>query len=51
MPSPVTSKGQVTIPKNIRDWLKIRPNDRGDFAKERLRAKAAVGRRVREETA
>ncbi len=81
MPSPVTSKGQVTIPKSIRDWLKIRPNDRvdfvregdrvllvpvktlkelrgavpakgkGDFAKERMRAKAAVARRVREETA
>ncbi len=81
MPSSVTSKGQVTIPKNIRDWLKIRPNDRvdfvregdrvvlvpvktlkelrgavpargtGDFAKERRRAKAAVARRVRGETA
>lgn len=80
MPSSVTSKGQVTIPKTIRDWLNIRPNDRVefvregnrvilvpvrtlkdlrgavpargriDFPEERRRAKAAVARRVREET-
>jgi AbrB family looped-hinge helix DNA binding protein len=80
MPSSVTSKGQVTIPKTIRDWLNIRTNDRVefvregnrvilvpvrtlkdlrgavparrkiDFPEERRRAKAAVARRVREET-
>ena len=27
----VTTKGQVTIPKKIRDFLKIRPNDQIDF--------------------
>ena len=27
----VTSKGQVTIPKAIRDFLHIQPNDRVDF--------------------
>jgi len=27
----VTSKGQVTIPKDIRDRLKIRSNDKVDF--------------------
>lgn len=30
----VTSKGQVTIPKAIRDLLHIQPNDRVDFAVE-----------------
>jgi len=80
MLSTVTSKGQVTIPKAIRDFLHIRPNDRvdfvveggqvvvrpaktlkdlrgavpaagpGDFEAERARAKAAVGKRVSEET-
>ena len=30
--SRITKKGQVTIPKNIRDLLNIRPNDIGDFA-------------------
>lgn len=75
----VTSKGQVTIPKTIRDFLHIQPNDRVDFvveggqvivrpvktlkdlrgavpaageanfAAERARAKAAVGKRVTEE--
>jgi AbrB family looped-hinge helix DNA binding protein len=79
MLSTVTSKGQVTIPKEIRDLLHIRTNDkvdfvldgervlltavrtlldlRGavkavgkeDFVQERARAKAAVGKRVREE--
>lgn len=34
----VTTKGQVTIPKNIRDRLNIRPNDRVDFIIERDRA-------------
>lgn len=28
----VTSKGQVTIPKRIRDRLKLCPGDRVDFA-------------------
>ncbi len=79
MLSTVTSKGQVTIPKEIRDLLHIRTNDKvdfvlegekvvmvpvktlldlrgavqasgkGDFARERARAKAAVAKRVREE--
>jgi AbrB family looped-hinge helix DNA binding protein len=79
MLSTVTSKGQVTIPKKIRDLLRIRSNDKvdfvlegerlvlvpvktlldlrgavqgagkGDFARERARAKAAVGKRIREE--
>jgi AbrB family looped-hinge helix DNA binding protein len=34
----VTTKGQVTIPKNIRDRLNIRPNDRVDFVIEGDRA-------------
>lgn len=75
----VTSKGQVTIPKEIRDLLHIRTNDKvdfvfdgarvlmapvktlldlrgavlakekGDFVRERARAKAAVAKRVNEE--
>ncbi len=79
MLSTVTSKGQVTIPKEIRDRLHICSNDKvdfvldgdrvllvpvrtlldlrgavpaggkGDFPKERARAKAAVAKRVREE--
>jgi antitoxin PrlF len=32
MPSAmVTSKGQITIPKRIRDFLKVKPGDRVDF--------------------
>jgi AbrB family looped-hinge helix DNA binding protein len=27
----VTSKGQVTIPKRIRDFLRVKPGDRIDF--------------------
>lgn len=34
MLSTVTSKGQVTIPKAIRDFLQIQPNDRVDFVVE-----------------
>ena len=79
MPFAITSKGQVTIPKNIRERLNIRPDDRidfvqekgrvflvavktlkdfrgtvsakgkGDFARERNRAKLAVARRADEE--
>ena len=79
MMSTVTSKGQVTIPKNIRERLQIRSNDKvdfilegdrvllvpvrtlldlrgavqakgdGDFSLERVRAKEAVAKRVREE--
>ena len=30
----VTSKGQVTIPKAIRDFLHVQPNDRVDFVVE-----------------
>jgi AbrB family looped-hinge helix DNA binding protein len=79
MLSTVTSKGQVTIPKEIRDILHIHTNDKvdfvldgervvlipvktlldlrgavkgagkGDFTRERARAKATVAKRVREE--
>lgn len=34
MISTVTTKGQVTIPKAIRDLLNIRPNDKVDFMRE-----------------
>lgn len=34
MLSTVTSKGQVTIPKEIRDLLHIRSNDKVDFVLE-----------------
>lgn len=34
MPFSVTSKGQVTIPKEIRDYLDIRANDRVEFVRE-----------------
>lgn len=38
MLSTVTVKGQVTIPKEIRDQLKIHPNDKVDFILEEGRA-------------
>lgn len=32
MPSAkVTSKGQVTIPRSVRDFLRVKPGDRVDF--------------------
>lgn len=31
MPTTVTSKGQVTIPKRVRDHLGIKPGDRLEF--------------------
>jgi len=34
MISTVTSKGQVTIPKKIRSFLNIEPNDKIDFSIE-----------------
>ncbi len=34
MISTVTSKGQVTIPKAIRDLLHIKPNDKVDFIRQ-----------------
>lgn len=34
MVSTVTSKGQVTIPKEIRVFLKIKPSDKVDFSVE-----------------
>jgi antitoxin PrlF len=33
--STVTSKGQITIPKEVRDWMGLKPGDRVDFAKDR----------------
>ena len=33
--STVTSKGQVTIPKEIRDQMGLKPGDRVDFAADR----------------
>jgi AbrB family looped-hinge helix DNA binding protein len=29
--STITSKGQTTIPKNIREYLKLKPGDKLDF--------------------
>ena len=47
----VNSKGQVTIPKTIRELLNIHAKEgKALFATERSRAKSAVARRVREET-
>jgi AbrB family looped-hinge helix DNA binding protein len=34
MLSTVTTKGQVTIPKKIRDAMQIKPNDRVDFVQK-----------------
>lgn len=34
MQSTVTTKGQVTIPKEIRNILNIQPNDKVDFTRE-----------------
>jgi len=33
--STVTSKGQVTIPKEVRDQMGLKPGDRIDFVKDR----------------
>lgn len=38
MLSTVTTKGQVTIPKEVRDLLHIQPNDKVDFVVEGGRA-------------
>ncbi len=38
MLSTVTTKGQVTIPKEVRDLLHIQPNDKVDFIIEGGRA-------------
>jgi AbrB family looped-hinge helix DNA binding protein len=32
--STITSKGQVTVPKEIREYLRLKPGDRIDFVKE-----------------
>ncbi len=34
MPTKVTSKGQITLPKRVRDRLGIKPGDRIDFVAE-----------------
>ncbi len=31
----VTSKGQITVPKEIREYLRLKPGDRIDFVKDR----------------
>jgi antitoxin PrlF len=36
MASRVTSKGQVTIPKSVRDALGLRPGDEIEFVKDTL---------------
>jgi antitoxin PrlF len=33
--STVTSKGQITIPKEVRDQMGLKPGDRIDFVKDR----------------
>jgi antitoxin PrlF len=33
--STITSKGQVTIPKEVRDQMGLKPGDRVDFVKDR----------------
>lgn len=33
--STLTSKGQITIPKDVRDQMGLKPGDRIDFVKER----------------
>lgn len=33
--STVTSKGQITIPKEVRDQMGLKPGDRVDFVKDR----------------
>lgn len=34
MPSPVSEKGQVTVPKRLRERLGIRPGDQLEFSEE-----------------
>ncbi len=41
----VTSKGQVTIPKNIREKLGIRPNTAVEFVEEGRRVYIRKGRK------
>ncbi|OGU24965.1 MAG: hypothetical protein A2X85_14665 [Geobacteraceae bacterium GWF2_54_21] len=48
MLSTVTSKGQITIPKDIRTLLNIRTNDKVDFVIEGNRAVLVPVRSLRE---
>ncbi|MEI6207353.1 MAG: AbrB/MazE/SpoVT family DNA-binding domain-containing protein [Desulfuromonadales bacterium] len=48
MLSTVTSKGQITIPKDIRTLLNIRTNDKVDFVVEGNRAVLVPIRTLRE---
>jgi len=48
MLSTVTTKGQVTIPKEIRDLLHILPNDKVDFIVEEGRAVLVPVKTLRE---
>jgi antitoxin PrlF len=45
--SKMSSKGQVTIPQEVRQWLGLRPGDRVDFLKEGERT---IIRPLREQT-
>ena len=47
----VTRKGQVTIPKEVRDWIGIRPFDRVEFYVERGETKVRKARRSLDEIA
>ena len=45
----MTSKGQITVPKEVREWLRIKPGDVLEFVYDRDRVEVrAVRRRLAE---